>query len=288
MASGPGEIEVYRSVDGAELAVVAATWHLRPTVTFESLHLEFQRDAIKAWKNYGCQARAGEDTPLPSADYVATHANRSRTNPWNESANDFEQWFIGAPGVSYFLHIDLAKNRDRAGIALVHRNRSDKRAPVVVDLMVGVQGRSGHEVQFADLRDTFVYRLSSRGFHLKGVSFDQWQSVDSQQILTKRGYAVSECSADKTMLPYDTLFDLIMTDRLDYFLLPLFCKELQQLRRIGGKKWDHPKHGSKDVSDAVACACSQLIQYEIEHPNDGVSKLTIIRRPATLMRPGID
>ncbi len=285
--SGPGEIEVYRSEDGAELAVVGATWHLQPKTTFESLHMELERDPVKFWRNYGSKLTGSTESPLRDPETVNALANRGRSSPWDYAKNAFESWFRGEPGVTYFMHIDLAKNHDSAGISLTHRDRASKK--IVVDFMDGVVGKNGHEIQIAHLRELYIYELQKRGFSIHTISYDQWQSLESQQILKNQGYNVVECSADKTMAPYDTLFDLLLTQQLDYYLHAQFVRELQQLRRLGGKKYDHPKSGSKDVSDAVACSVWKLIEFELENPNYfSDCYITVRRNPANFPRAGID
>lgn len=283
---GPGEIEIYRSQNGAEIAVIAATWHVKPEITFESLQMEFQRDPVKAWRNYGSRLSASDDTPLRDPEQVNTFANRSRLHPYDHDHACWFDWFRGEPGVDYFLHLDLSKNRDRTGIALVHRIRAT--GVVVVDFMDAISARAGKEIQFADLRETYVYDLTNRGFFIRLVTTDQWNSVDLRQILANRGYLVDECSADKTMEPYDTLFDLLLDGKLDYYLHSVFIREMQKIRRVNGKKYDHPKGGSKDVSDAVACAAFKAIEYELENPYIGPSTIKVIRRPDWTFKPGLD
>lgn len=280
-------IEVYRSANGAEIGVIAATWDLRPTVTFESLAMEFARDEDKAWKNYGSRIKTGSDTPL-DPELADRQANRARVHPWDADRRCFASWFRGEPGQEYFIHLDLAKNHDRAGVAVVHRDRVSER--VVVDFMDGVVGRAGRDVQIADLRDAYVYDLTTRGFSIKGVSLDQWNSLDTIQQLTNRGYLAGECSADKTMEPYDTLFGLIREGRLDYYLHPTFMREIKDIRRFPDRhKYDHRRGGSKDVSDAVACAAFKAIEDSILHPYTGVGMITV-HRSATMrdQNPGWD
>jgi hypothetical protein len=284
--SGPGEIEVYRSADGSKLAVIAATWHLNPKVTFAGLASEFERDEALAWRNYACIVKGGVDTDaLRDKEVINRHANRSRLHPWDEENQEFYSWFRPDPGAEYYVHIDLAKNHDSAGIALGHIDR--RRGVIVIDLMHAVRSMNGRDIQIADVRKTFVYDLTARGFHIACVSYDQWQSLESQQQLASRGYKVIEKSADKTKEPYDTLIDLIKTASIDYYLHPQFVREMQKLKKFD-RKYDHPADGSKDVSDAVACVCSNLLENELENPYTGSCKLTVVRQPAHSQKPGWD
>lgn len=285
-AAGPGEIEIYRSANGSEMAVVAATWHLQPKVRFEDLAHFFKDDEAKAWRNYGSKVKGGVDTDaLKDKTIVNAQANRTRLHPWNEDRQEFEPWFRGEPGVNYFIHIDLAKNHDAAGIALGHKVRRSSR--VVLDFLHAVHALGGRDIQIADVRNTFVYGLTARGFRIKGVSYDQWQSLESQQELAARGYEVKELSADKTKAPYDTLIGLLKANNLDYYLHPQFIREMEKLKKYD-KKYDHPSGGSKDVADAAACVVFNLLEDAIENPHgDAASGITVHRAPQT-ERPGYD
>jgi hypothetical protein len=276
MSSGPGEMEVYRSKDGAEIAVVAATWHLNPKVTFDSLRLEFERNPGKAWRNYGSRLDGAAEASLKDPDLLQRTVNRVRLHPWEEDRQMFATWFRGRPGVRHFIHIDLAKNRDRAGVAMVHRD--GKTGVVTVDFMDSIAARAGREIDIAEVRRRYVYEMTARGFHIERVTYDQWNSLESLQELKSRGYTADELSADKTMEPYDTLFDLINTGKLDFYLHPRFMREVEQLRLVGGKKYDHPKGGSKDISDAVACATHSALTFALDNPAAAPARIRVHRR----------
>lgn len=266
------------------MAVVAASWHLNSKLTFEALKHEFEKDPGKAWRNFGSKITIGTERPI-DPDVVNRNASRDRAHPWDEAAGNFYSWFRGSPDHEYFVHLDLAKNHDAAGVACVHQDRATQK--LVVDFMDGVVGKNGRDVQIADLRETYVYGLTARGFNIKRVTLDQWNSLDTIQLLAKRGYLSDETSADKTTGPYDTLFELMNTNRLDYYLHPRFIREIIGLRRYP-KKYDHQRTGSKDVADAVACAAFNAIQDAMEHPYTGPSVITVHRAVHMKWRRGID
>jgi hypothetical protein len=59
---------------------------------------------------------------------------------------------------------------------------------------------------------------------------------------------------------YDTLKELILTGRLDYYEDLFLFDELSRLELIKGKTVDHPPRGSKDLADGVAGAVFQAAQ----------------------------
>lgn len=267
-------MEIYKSKDGTEVAVLAATWELNPKVTFTSLSPEFRANPVKAWRNYGSRLTLGNaGTAIRDPQEVLNHLNTRRLDPWDLTRQKFRVDLRGRRGIRYFMHLDLAKSGDAAGIACVHREST---GVVVVDFMHAHRARPNENIQFRELREKYIYGLHALGFHLQMVTFDQWQSEEMRQILQEQGFETDLVSADKTTGPYDTLIEMMLTDRLDYYNHPVFIKEMQQLR-TNGVKYDHPKKGSKDLADAVACATWKAINYELENPVEAPGVIRVYR-----------
>jgi hypothetical protein len=278
-------VEIWRSKDYSEIAVIAATWELKPSVTFESLASEFKANSVKAWRNYGSVVTHGFEAAIKEPNAVLNRVNHSRgVGPWRlagESGGYLDD-FRGRRGLRYFMHFDLSKNRDATGIALVHRERDGR---LVVDFMWQHRPRPGFDVNYAELREKYVYPLLGRGFHLECVSFDGFQSDETRQVLEERGIHTDYCSADKDTGPYDTLIDYVLTDRCDFYNFPVFVRELEELRFVNGLKYDHPRKfkngdvGSKDVADAVACAAFKAVEYALDNPLPDPGRISISRAP---------
>lgn len=269
-------MEVYRSVDGSEVAVVAATWELNPRISFESLAPEFQKNPTKAWRNYGSRVSGvGGQTALKDPGIMLRRINFSRRDPWDYARDQFYPDFRGRRDREYYIHIDLAQNKDAAGIACAHREPT---GVAVVDFMHAHRARPGQDIQFAEIREKYIYALHARGFHIRLVTLDQWQSIEFRQVLSGQGWLTDEQSADKTTAPYDTLIEMLGTDRIDYYNEPQFIREMQALQ-TNGTKYDHPKKGSKDVADAVACAVYRAIFTELEDPTAPKAILRVNRAP---------
>lgn len=276
-------MEIYRSLDGSEIAVTAATWELHPKISFESLAPEFKKNPVKAWRNFGSVVGgAGGQGALKDPAEVLNHLNHRRRDPWDYVRNKFYEDFRGLRGREYFIHIDLAKNKDAAGIACVHREAT---GIVEVDFMHAHKAQPGKDIQFAEIRALYIYPLHARGFTIKLVTLDQWQSVEFRQVLDGHGWSTDEMSADKTTGPYDTLIELLLGDRLDYYNEPQFIREMQQLQ-TNGVKYDHPKSGSKDLADAVACASYKAIEQALENPSAPKPSVIVHRQqPRGRFRP---
>ena len=170
---------------------------------------------------------------------------------------------------AYVFHIDLAKSRDSAALAIGHQ---EKRGGVI-DLLVRIKPTPGHEVNFAALRQ-MVLTLRDRGFKFTRGSYDGWQSVDSIQLLTAKGIEVEELSVDRTLEPYDTLLEAVNEKRAFMPEAPILRKEMKALELKNGKKVDHPKDGSKDCSDAAAGVFYHLRSEAPSEPQSALIKRT--------------
>lgn len=278
-------------MDGTEIAVIAASWHLNDKITFAGLTPEFIREPAKAWRNYGSRVSFSLETALKDPEALDRVLNHARSDPYRPETQMFEPWFRGRPLTKYFLHLDLAKNKDGAGVALVHQEaRLDEAGrPVtrdgktvwrnVVDLVHREVAPFSKEIDFKWLREKFVFELVARGFNIALVTTDQWNSVEFQQQVRARGIETDLESADRTPAPYDTLLGSINDGSLDIHVHPVFMKEIRELRRINGVKYDHPKTGSKDAADAVACALYRCIQHHIDSPPISAAVISVHRSP---------
>lgn len=284
-------VEIYRSKDGSEIGVLAATWELNKKITFESLADEFRRNPVKAWRNYGSIVKHNVESALKDSTVVLRMVNTARSSPWDMTRNEFYPWFRGKAGTRYFIHFDLSETRDATGVAMSHRERRDYGAVSVVDFMLRIEAQMGKNIDYARLRKDFVYEMTNRGFHIQCVSYDQFQSAESRQVLTEKQYEVDEVSADRNMEAYDTTIELLLdstTDarKLDYYNYPTFIREFEELKLVNGKKYDHPSKsrtgmpGSKDVTDAVACSVLKSIQHELDNPVDPPGVIVVHRARA--------
>lgn len=101
-----------------------------------------------------------------------------------------------------YMHIDLAKNRDAVSISMVHVQKwvsvGDNVLPFYkVDFLGRVLAAKGEEIlQGRILR--FVLNLRQKGFYIKLVTFDKFQSVYLIQQLRGEGFIVANLSIDRT------------------------------------------------------------------------------------------
>jgi len=187
----------------------------------------------------------------------------------SRDAADFKLTFLEAfpgrirhPNEPRFVHIDLALARDSAGIAIGHvvgfkkMNRGDyqETLPIIqFDAIVEVMPPPGGEIEYDRIRQVLYSLRDKIGLPIKWVSFDQFQSNDSRQMLAQNGFITGCQSMDTTTEAYDLTKQAFYDDRI---IAPQHDKALKEMCTLEfdakHQKIDHPPQGSKDVSDAMA------------------------------------
>jgi len=172
-----------------------------------------------------------------------------------------------------FVHIDLARTT-MAGISVgfvndykevIRRNEEGQdfttRMPVIViEFMLRVMAPQYGEIEASYVR-SLVHELRSYGYRIGKVTFDQYQSLESQHQFIEKGIDSGQVSADGNPAVYNALKDAIYEDRLmTYWYEPAYWEiiRLEKNERTG--KVDHPKSGSKDVSDSMAGVCFLCVE----------------------------
>jgi len=207
---------------------------------------------------------------LQPYDRDAERIKDCMTLDYPEENGRLKSSFRGLPGVNYYIHIDLGYKHDACGFAMGHLNGYDEsegelKPKVAIDYIVKISAPPEGEVRFSDVR-SLIYDLQARGFYIKKVTYDGFQSVDSIQILRSKGIESEVLSVDRTMAPYDTMKEMIHSNRfVSCYYQPLY-DEYIRLELVKGKKVDHPAKGSKDVADAVAGVC-----YMVASDTDNVA-----------------
>lgn len=183
---------------------------------------------------------------------------------------------IVSPTAPRHVHIDPSLSGDATGFCLAHiagwkdvARRSDdgrqfiERAPVYyVDMVLRVVPPNGGEIQLGDVR-RLIYELSQHGYMITFVSMDSFQSADSLQQLSQKGYTVGRVSVDTTLDPYENVKTALYEDRINYYEYPKLQQELRQLEKdLVRMKVDHPQGGSKDLADAM-CGCIYSLSQRI-------------------------
>lgn len=162
------------------------------------------------------------------------------------------------PELPRFVHGDLAVSGDSAGLAI---GTVPKFVPIPggglmpyiwIDALLQIRPPKGGEILLYRVREVIV-ALKKLGLNIRWCTFDQYQSKDTQQILRQEGFATGLQSIDESTNPYDFVKNALYDRRISMPKHVVCERELISLERdVKKNKIDHPPHGSKDVSDALA------------------------------------
>ena len=186
-----------------------------------------------------------------------------------------------------FAHIDPSLSRDSTGLAVgyvskfveVDRGEVLELLPVIcIDLLLDIRPPRGGEIQYSNVR-RLLYTLRDLGLPIKWVTSDTFQSVDNLQQLRNQGFTVGNQSMDVNTDAYDVTKQVIYDGRLHCPKHPKAQKELATLELDPVKlKIDHPPHGSKDISDALAGVVYGLTRRREIWSKHGVSPHRAVKR----------
>ena len=197
------------------------------------------------------------------------------------------------PDEPRFCHIDLAKTKDSAGVSIGHvprfmqvdRGEYKEMLPVIqFDLILEVFPPRGGEIEYSKIRELIYLLRNKLNMPIKWVTFDQYQSTDSQQIMQREGFATGYMSMDTDTMPYEMTKLAFYDGRI---VAPPHKKALREMLGLEfdpkHQKIDHPPHGSKDVSDSMAGVVIGLMKQRLTYVRHKVPTNTI---PATLQKKG--
>lgn len=175
------------------------------------------------------------------------------------------------PSRPRYVHIDLSRNEDRCGIAMVRfdgmrevqrTNGLKELLPVAtVEMSCSIQPDANNEIDVAEVR-AFVKHLRTRfGFPIKGVSYDGVDSRESIQAWRKDGMRASMVSVDRSSTPYKQFRDAMYDTRILLLDDDTVTTEILDLEYDEDKdKVDHSVNGSKDVADAICGAYTNMLE----------------------------
>ncbi|MCK5017828.1 MAG: hypothetical protein KAS32_12265 [Candidatus Peribacteraceae bacterium] len=172
----------------------------------------------------------------------------------------FHDWFKPVNKGVHVVHVDIGVNNDALGLVLGHVCGYEKGLQQFwIDCVIRLKGSQTKPNILSDVREV-IYQLSQLGFNISYVTLDGYQSTDTLQILTRRGYDAEYLSVDKQMAPYINLRQSIYEDRVNCPFDSFLKYELETLENVNDKKVDHPFKGSKDISDAMCGVVHTLIE----------------------------
>ena len=182
-----------------------------------------------------------------------------------------------------FIHLDMSLSGDKTGIAGIwitgKRPQAvgedpSKELEFKVAFSVSVKAPKGFQVSFEKNRN-FIRWLRDRGFAIKGISSDTYQSAQIQQQLKGDGFKTKILSVDRvdsatrSCLPYAFFKSAIYERHLQLYKdCTLLTEEIVSLERLSDGHIDHPQNFSKDQADAVCGALFLASEFAEEYAYD--------------------
>lgn len=194
-----------------------------------------------------------------------------------------------------FIHLDMSVSGDKTGIAGIWIKGKKPHQPGELDtnelfytlaFAVSIKAPKGRQISFEKNRN-FIFWLREKGFNIKGISTDTFQSVDTLQQLQARGFntdviSVDRVDSDRICKPYQYIKSTIYEERIEIFDSELMTEEFLGLERDNNSgKINHPDggtSGSKDMVDAITGAIFNASKHAEEFAFDyGETLETIVQ-----------
>lgn len=250
------------------------SWEVNPGRKIEDYIADFFEDMVDALSRYACMPPDAIDAFFKSRAKIELAFNDPM---WNiEKDGTFHPEFKPLEDKEYYIHVDLAQKIDKCAVALAHvgewvdvkiGSKSSYQPKIIVDAIRWWTPTSSENVRFEDVRE-FIVDLYRQGFNIKLVTFDRWNSVDIMEEL--RGYGIETEVLSVGRPHYQDMAVVLSEERLSGPNNQILIDELLQLRAVGTNKVDHPRKGSKDLSDAV---CGAIFNADKHTPRDFTNRV---------------
>ena len=273
------------------------------------LKTAFLRDPDNFLRDIACISTETTRPFIRRKELIGQLIEGADKNPFNEKNMLFDSGFKCTDKFARYMHIDLGLNKDAVGISMCHaphfvhrditildtreiRTESTRVPFVKFDFLGRIKARKGEEIILADIRSLITDQLARKGFYIKLITFDGFQSVDSIQILESQGYRVGRLSVQRTatkivvdkhadkglrrestngelLSGVNALKDLLYDKRLQIPYHEYWEKEAKGAEVDWKKnKVDHPAKGTLDLFQSMCGSAFNLITNEHETVDD--------------------
>jgi hypothetical protein len=272
------EDHIIRYAEPRIWALKRPSWEVNPTKDLQTDYgLAFFRNYSDALGRFACMPSDNTEDSFIKNKQAILDAFIA-----NNGVNDegiFLPNFRPREGTDYFIHVDLSKVHDRCAIAMAHVDKwvthsegalTDVYPSVRVDVVRWWKPSQFEPMDYKRVVD-FNLALRRRGFNLKLVTFDRWNSHDTMNTLSQQHIETDMLSVANKH--YDDFLSTLYDERLIGPNIPELIDELRELRYIKDKI-DHPRAGYKDLSDAVAGAVFNAVTYTLKPQNQNIEIIT--------------
>jgi len=243
----------------------AATWEANPTKSKEDKAIadDYIKNPEKAAQFYECIAPDSEDPFFKMKDKIhRMYETMEVLTPFNPLGG-YSPSFKSKP-YYYVVHIDLAYASDRASLALSHVEGEGENRVFYVDLIKYWEAEPEGEIDLSLVEQEILF-LRNRGFNIIDTSYDNASlSKYLIQRLEKNGFNTSYITVDRNIAPYNSLKDLIYSEKVKTYYNSILIEEMLGLSLINGNKIDHVNAGiGKDLVDSLCGSVYNLLIKKI-------------------------
>lgn len=252
-------------------AIKRPTWDANPTRKVDDFKIAFLTDHADAMQRFACMPSFYSDSFFKDKEML--ERAMSLRNPI-DSFKRIEKVWQPLEDTRYYIHADLAQKHDKCAVAIAHVDKwvqvrtfndyTQIHPFVIVDAVVWWEPKKEGPVNLSEVKD-WIVDFRRQGFRIGLVTFDRWQSFDIQQELKSVGINADTLSVAKKH--YEDLAMLFYENRILMPHIDILLQEMGELRIVNDKKVDHPRKGSKDLSDAVTGAVYNAIAHTPRNAN---------------------
>jgi hypothetical protein len=260
-------------------ALKRPTWDVNPSKELDDFTRGFFDNPLDSLARYACMPPDAIDAFFKDKVRIE-EAFRARNGVSNADGS-FDDDFQPEEDTLYFVHVDLARKHDRCAVAMGHVVKWESRkigpvttepAPVIkIDALRYWIPKIDKEVDFTEVRE-YILNLARKGFRIRLVTFDQWESADMRKYLEQAGLRTDKLSV--AIKHYTDFAVAVQEGRLEGPDEALLREELLALRIMPNGKIDHMRQGYKDLSDATCGAIFNAIEHTPRNLNKEVEVLT--------------
>lgn len=238
-----------------------------------------------AWDRSRANPFVGDEIFVGLKDAMPLEGHLDRVSLFNDIGFSIIPKYY--PEMLRAVHIDLSKTGDATGLCMggvssikeyvgfnnLGQSVVKTYAPeIFIDFCVGIRAPQGDQVDYEKIQK-FINYLRSSGFRIQVITFDQFQSVASMQMLMRDGFNVQNVSTMRNTIPYTVMRDSIVNKNVSIPYNRILERELVNLTidfSTGREKISKPKlnpDGSKssdDQSDALASVVFDCINFLID------------------------
>lgn len=152
------------------------------------------------------------------------------TQLWDYLIKNYKFEDIGSP---HFISVDASTKNDSTGIAMCHLksieyDRFGNAKPIImIDFMLRITPPlKPYEIDISKIREFIRYLRDEKNIRIEGVSYDQYASTESLQLLRQQGFNAIQQSVIRSDVPHRDFVHLIQEGRLITYKYKPFEQEL--------------------------------------------------------------